>query len=154
MIPTRRCSLDDYVGRMAEDQKRIYYLGGPDLAAIKKSPNLEIFRRRGLEVLFLTEPIDEFVMTALGSYKGKPLTSIDSADLELPGERQEKRRSSRREAEESEGAESGFAAGARPLPPGRGPSGARGPRVEAAHRQPVLPGQRRGGLQHPDAADA
>ncbi len=45
------CSLDDYMGRMPEDQKRIYYLGGPDLAAIKKSPNLEIFRRRGLEVL-------------------------------------------------------------------------------------------------------
>ena len=50
---------------MPADQKRIYYLGGPDLAAIRKSPNLEIFRRRGLEVLFLTEPIDEFVMSAL-----------------------------------------------------------------------------------------
>ena len=69
---------------MPEDQKRIYYLGGPDLASMKKSPNLEIFRRRGLEVLYLTEPIDEFVMNALGSYGGKPLTSIDSDDLELP----------------------------------------------------------------------
>ena len=63
--PEARVSLDEYVARMPEDQKRIYYLGGPDLASIKKSPNLEIFRRRGLEVLFLTEPIDEFVMNAL-----------------------------------------------------------------------------------------
>ena len=82
--PRGHGSLDDYVARMPEGQKRIYYLGGPDLASISKSPNLEIFRRRGLEVLFLTEPIDEFVMTALGSHEGKPLTSIDSDDLELP----------------------------------------------------------------------
>jgi molecular chaperone HtpG len=78
-------SLDEYVKRMPADQKRIYYLGGPDLAAIRKSPNLEIFRRRGLEVLFLGEAIDEFVMSALHAYDGKTLTSIDSADLDLPG---------------------------------------------------------------------
>jgi len=78
-------SLDDYVKRMPADQKRIYYLGGPDLAAIRKSPNLEIFRRRGLEVLFLGEAIDEFVMSALHTFDGKELTSIDSADLDLPG---------------------------------------------------------------------
>ena len=77
-------SLDEYVKRMPADQKRIYYLGGPDHAAIKKSPNLEIFRRRGLEVLFLSDAIDEFVMSALQTFDGKPLTSIDSADLELP----------------------------------------------------------------------
>jgi molecular chaperone HtpG len=79
-----RVSLEEYVGRMPENQKRLYYLGGPDLAAIRKSPNLEIFRRRGLEVLFLTEPIDEFVMNSLISFAGRPLTSIDSDDLELP----------------------------------------------------------------------
>jgi molecular chaperone HtpG len=79
-----RRSLDDYVGQMPEGQKRIYYLGGPDLGSITKNPNLEIFRRRGLEVLYLVEPIDEFVMNALGSYDGRRLTSIDSDDLELP----------------------------------------------------------------------
>ena len=42
----------------------VHYLGCPDLAAIKKSPNLEIFRKRGLEVLFLTDAVDEFVMSA------------------------------------------------------------------------------------------
>ena len=58
-------SLDEYIARMPEGQKRIYYLGGPDFASITKSPNLEIFRRRGLEVLFLTDPIDEFAITSL-----------------------------------------------------------------------------------------
>ncbi|WP_422926349.1 molecular chaperone HtpG [Singulisphaera sp. PoT] len=78
-------SLDDYLKRALPDQKEIYYLGGPDLAAIKKSPNLEIFRRRGIEVLFLSDPIDEFVVSNLDRYADKPLKSIDSADLELPG---------------------------------------------------------------------
>ncbi|WP_165251800.1 molecular chaperone HtpG [Paludisphaera soli] len=77
-------SLDDYVARMPEGQKRIYFLGGPDLAAIEKNPNLEVFRKRKIEVLYLTEPIDEFVTNALGSYDGKLLTSIDSDDLDLP----------------------------------------------------------------------
>lgn len=81
---TLNVSFDDYVARMPADQKRIYFLGGPDLAAIKKNPNLEIFRKRNLEVLYLIDPIDEFVMNALGSHDGKPLTSIDSDDLELP----------------------------------------------------------------------
>jgi molecular chaperone HtpG len=77
-------ALDEYVKRMPAEQKRIYYLGGPDPAALKKSPNLEIFRRRGLEVLLLSDPIDEFVMSALHTFDGKPLTSIDAAELELP----------------------------------------------------------------------
>ncbi|WP_435022224.1 molecular chaperone HtpG [Tundrisphaera sp. TA3] len=79
-------SLDEYAGRMIPDQTHIYYLGGPDLASVRRSPNLEIFRRKGVEVLFLTEPVDEFVMSALGEFGGKTLTSIDSADLDLPGE--------------------------------------------------------------------
>ncbi len=103
-----RVSLDDYIGRMPEDQKRIYYLGGPDLASMKKSPNLEIFRRRGLEVIYLTEPIDEFVMNALHSYNGKTLTSIDSDDLELPGSAKDVKSVVTEEPSESKGAESGF----------------------------------------------
>jgi molecular chaperone HtpG len=59
-------------------------VGGADLSSLAKSPNLEIFRRRGLEVLFLTDPIDEFAITALITYQGKTLTSIDAADLDLP----------------------------------------------------------------------
>jgi molecular chaperone HtpG len=106
--PEVEVSLDDYVGRMPENQKRIYYLGGPDLASIRKSPNLEIFRRRGLEVLFLTEPVDEFVMTALGSHAGKTLTSIDSDDLELPDAKEEEKSITTGEETTSTAAESGF----------------------------------------------
>src|SRR5262249_47518345 len=82
--PSAQVSLDDYIARMPEGQKRIYYLGGPDYASVAKSPNLESFRRRGLEVLYLTDPIDEFAMNSLHTYQGKTLTSIDSADLDLP----------------------------------------------------------------------
>jgi molecular chaperone HtpG len=82
--PKAHASLDEYVARMKDGQKRIYYVAGPDPASIAKSPNLEIFRRQGLEVLYLSDPIDEFAFNALGSYQGKTLTSIDSADLELP----------------------------------------------------------------------
>jgi len=83
-------SFDDYVKRAAADQKAIYYLGGPDLSSIKKNPNLEIFRRRGLEVLFLTDPVDEFVFSSLGSYGDRKLLSIDTADIELPPENPDK----------------------------------------------------------------
>ncbi len=82
--PDSPTSLDDYIKRSPESQRSIYYLGGPDLAAVKKSPNLEIFRKRGLEVLFLTDPIDEFVLSALGKYDGRDVVSIDSADVDLP----------------------------------------------------------------------
>jgi molecular chaperone HtpG len=77
-------SLDDYIEKMPANQKYIYYFTGADRASVAKSPNLEIFRRRGLEVLYLTGPIDEFAVGALGKYKEKPLLSIDSADLEIP----------------------------------------------------------------------
>ena len=65
--PEAPTSFDDYIKRAPADQKAIYYLGGPDLSSIKKNPNLEIFRRRGIEVLFLTEPVDEFVFSSLGT---------------------------------------------------------------------------------------
>jgi len=82
--PKSLVSFDEYIEKMPSGQSRIYFLGGPDFASIAKSPNLEIFRRRGLEVLFLTDPIDEFAFQALGKYQGKALTSIDSADVEIP----------------------------------------------------------------------
>jgi molecular chaperone HtpG len=78
-------SLAEYIGRAPADQKAIYYLGGADLASVRKNPALEIFRRRGVEVLYLVEPIDEFVMAELRQFDGKELKPIDSAGLELPG---------------------------------------------------------------------
>jgi molecular chaperone HtpG len=82
--PAACVSLDEYLARMAAGQTRIYYIGGTDLSSIAKSPNLEIFRRKGIEVLYLSDPIDEFAISSLREYQGKKLTSIDSADLDLP----------------------------------------------------------------------
>lgn len=77
-------SLDEYAERAPKDQKQIYYIGGLDVSSIKRSPNLEIFSKKNLEVLFLTDPIDEFVVSHLHEFDGKPLKSIDAADLEFP----------------------------------------------------------------------
>ncbi|MGL5096988.1 MAG: molecular chaperone HtpG, partial [Planctomycetia bacterium] len=82
--PDVQTSLDAYCDRAGEAQNQIYYIGGPDLPSIKKNPNLEIFRKRNLEVLYLPDPIDDFVLASLGKYRDKKLISIDSADLELP----------------------------------------------------------------------
>ncbi|MBS0267153.1 MAG: molecular chaperone HtpG [Planctomycetes bacterium] len=82
--PDPTVSLDDYLKRAAEGQTQIYYLSGPDLGALSRHPHLEAFRKRNLEVLFLTDPIDEFALTQLFNYSGKQLISIDSADVKFP----------------------------------------------------------------------
>jgi molecular chaperone HtpG len=74
-------TLKDYVGRMQPDQKELYYFSGPSREAIERNPHLEFFRKQGLEVLFLYDQVDDFAMTALHEYEGKPLASIDQADL-------------------------------------------------------------------------
>ncbi len=77
-------SLEAYIERAPDDQQQIYFIGGPDLATLKKNPNLEMFASRGLEVLFLTDTVDEYLLTDLAEYDGRKLTSIDAADVELP----------------------------------------------------------------------
>jgi len=79
----QRSSLAEYVSRMKEGQKDIYYILGQSRAAIESGPYLEGFKARGLEVLFLYEPIDEFVMTNLGSFEEKKLVPGDQGDIEL-----------------------------------------------------------------------
>ncbi|HUG90261.1 MAG TPA: molecular chaperone HtpG, partial [Planctomycetaceae bacterium] len=106
--PDALVSLDDYLGRMREGQKQIYFLGGPDRTAIEGSPNLEVFRRRNLEVLFLPDPIDEFVLSTLHAYKDKPLVSIDSADVELPEATEKDAEAAEPESGKSEPTPSGF----------------------------------------------
>ena len=78
-------SLDEYATRAGEKQSQIYYLAGPDLGTLRRSPNLEAFRKRGIEVLFLTDPIDEIALSTLGHFKEKEIVSADSADAKLPG---------------------------------------------------------------------
>ena len=80
----RVTGLDEYVTRMKEEQKDIYYLQAPSRASIESGPYLEAFKARGLEVIYFTEPVDEYVVSTLTEFSGKKLVSADSADLELP----------------------------------------------------------------------
>lgn len=75
-------SLADYLARMPEGQQKIYYLTGETLAAVKNSPHLEGFRKRGHEVLLLTDRVDEWVVEHLREYEGKPLESAARAGSE------------------------------------------------------------------------
>ncbi|QCU89713.1 molecular chaperone HtpG [Thiomicrorhabdus sediminis] len=77
----QRQSLDSYVSRMQEDQEAIYYIVADTLAAAKGSPHLEMFRKKGIEVLLLSDRIDEWLVSHLNEFDGKPLKSITSADL-------------------------------------------------------------------------
>ena len=85
-------SLADYVGRMKEGQKAIYYVTAETHAAAANSPHLEIFRKKGIEVLLLSDRIDEWVVSALDEYDGKPLRSVAKGALDLDelGDAQEK----------------------------------------------------------------
>ncbi|MBR7106413.1 MAG: molecular chaperone HtpG, partial [Opitutales bacterium] len=79
-----KVSLDDYVSRMKESQKEIYYACGADRKTIESAPYLEAFTARGIEVLFFYDGIDPFVAGHIGTYKEKQFVSIDSGDIELP----------------------------------------------------------------------
>jgi molecular chaperone HtpG len=72
-------SLDDYIARAKPDQKKVYFAFGPSREALKLNPHLEIFRKKGVEVLYLFEPIDEFVMDALHTYKEFELVPAEVA---------------------------------------------------------------------------
>jgi molecular chaperone HtpG len=76
-------SLDDYLGRMKEGQQSIYYITGDEVGALARSPQLEGFRARGVEVLLLTDPVDEFWIPGIGSYGEKPFRSVTRAGAEL-----------------------------------------------------------------------
>jgi len=78
-------SLADYVGRMKEGQEAIYYISGESLAPLSKSPQLEGFRARGVEVLLLTDAIDEFWIPSVGVFDGKPFKSVTRGGADLSG---------------------------------------------------------------------
>lgn len=79
----QKVSLKDYVERMQEGQKNIYYVTADSYATAKNSPHLEIFRKKGIEVLLLTDPIDEWVTTHLTEFDGKTLQSVNKGELDL-----------------------------------------------------------------------
>jgi molecular chaperone HtpG len=76
-------SLADYVARMKEGQKAIYYVTGESPAAANSSPHLEVFRRKGVEVLLLTDRVDEWMLSFLQAFDGKPLVSVARGGLDL-----------------------------------------------------------------------
>ncbi|WP_413514837.1 molecular chaperone HtpG [Serratia proteamaculans] len=73
-------SLEEYVGRMAEGQEKIYYITADSYAAAKSSPHLELFRKKGIEVLLLSDRIDEWMMSYLTEFDGKPFQSVSKSD--------------------------------------------------------------------------
>jgi len=76
-------SLDDYIARMKPEQEKIYYITADGLKAAQSSPHLEIFRKKGIEVLLLHDRIDEWLTANLNEYAGKSLQSIAKGDLDL-----------------------------------------------------------------------
>jgi molecular chaperone HtpG len=82
-------SLDDYMSRMDKEQKAIYYITGDDVNVLDHNPQLEAFKQKGIEVLLLTDPIDEFWTQALVNYKNIPIKHIAQADVDLSFERTE-----------------------------------------------------------------
>merc|ERR1719310_758434 len=84
-------SLKEHVQRMKEDQKVIYYITGESKASVASSPFLEGLKKRGLEVLYLVDPIDEYMVQQLKEYDGKKLVSCTKEGLELDESEEEKK---------------------------------------------------------------
>ncbi|TYC53170.1 molecular chaperone HtpG [Marinobacter sp. BW6] len=78
-----KVSLDDYISRMKEGQKKLYYITADNFTAAKSSPHLEVFRKKGIEVLILTDRIDEWMMGYLSEYDGKQFEDVARGDLDL-----------------------------------------------------------------------
>lgn len=95
-------TLKEYVERMPESQKKIYYVTGKDQMIIDELPQMELLREKGLEVLYLTDPVDEFTVEALHEYDGKGFQSISRGDLDLSdAESQEEKKETEKVARES-----------------------------------------------------
>ncbi|KAJ6641586.1 Heat shock protein 83 [Pseudolycoriella hygida] len=86
------CSLQDYVDRMKEGQKHIYIISGETREQVSNSSFVERVKKRGLEVVYMTEPIDEYVVQQLKEYKGVSLVSVTKEGLELPEDEAEKKK--------------------------------------------------------------
>merc|ERR1712061_146524 len=86
------CSLADYVSRMKENQKDIYYITGESKDVVGSSSFVERLKKRGLEVIYMTEPIDEYVVQQMKEFDGKDLVSVTKEGLELPEDEEEKKK--------------------------------------------------------------
>ncbi len=79
----QKVSLAEYVGRMQEEQKNIFFVVGESFSTVKNSPHLEVFRKKGIEVLLLTDHVDEWLVNHLTEFDGKELQSITKGELDL-----------------------------------------------------------------------
>merc|ERR1739837_39779 len=86
------CSYADYVSRMKENQKDIYYITGESREVVAASAFVERLKKRGFEVIYMTEPIDEYVVQQLKEFDGKNLVSVTKEGLELPEDEEEKKK--------------------------------------------------------------
>ncbi len=82
-------SLADYILRMNPEQEEIYYINGPNRAAIEAGPYVEMFTKKDIEILYTMEPIDDFVLSHLVEFEGKKLVSADRADLSIAKDEEE-----------------------------------------------------------------
>ncbi|MGH9510356.1 MAG: hypothetical protein ACRD2M_10480, partial [Terriglobales bacterium] len=94
-------SLAEYAGRMKPDQRALYYVLGQDVKSVAHSPHLDYFRKQNLEVLYLVDPLDSFMLAGLQTYEGFPLKNVDDPSLELP-ETKEKERETEEEVPQEE----------------------------------------------------
>ncbi|XP_018325772.1 heat shock protein 83 [Agrilus planipennis] len=86
------CSLKEYVSRIKQNQKQIYYITGENKEQVANSAFVERVKKRGFEVVYMTEPIDEYVVQQLKEYDGKQLVSVTKEGLELPEDEEEKKK--------------------------------------------------------------
>ncbi|WP_089085627.1 molecular chaperone HtpG [Aquitalea magnusonii] len=94
-------SLSDYIGRMKEGQDKIYYITADTLAAARNSPHLEVFKKKGVEVLLLTDRVDEWVVGSLFEFDGKSLQSVAKGELDLGALEDEADKEAQKQAEEA-----------------------------------------------------
>ena len=85
----RLTSLDEYISRCDKEQKAIYYITGDDIAVLRNNPQLEAFKQKGIEVLLMNEPIDEFWPQVLPNFKGYAIKHISQADVDMTWKREE-----------------------------------------------------------------
>jgi molecular chaperone HtpG len=92
--------LDEYLLRMSPDQEEIYYINGSSRAAIEAGPYVEMFRKKDIEIIYTTEPIDDFVLSHLAEYEGKKFVSADRADISIKDKSESKEEEQEKSAQQ------------------------------------------------------
>ncbi len=97
--PEQDQSLEDYVSRMQEGQDKIYYVVAENFNTARKSPHLEVFRKKGIEVLLLSDRVDDWLMNQLQEFDGKPLQDVARGTLDLDDEAKETQEQLKKDSE-------------------------------------------------------